>query len=241
MLVNTEGIVLHSIKYGESSIIATIYTSEFGKQSYLINAARSKKSKNKASLFQPLFLVDIVAYQKQTSEINRIKEVKNSVIYQNLPLDIIKSTIAIFLAEVLYKTINEQERYPEMFSFIKNSVLYYDLMESGYSGFHLWFLLRLTEYLGFLPDLERKGFQNWFDMKKGEIVSFQPSHPFYANKEETEFLADLAIIKIHELSKYQIPRKMRDSLITSLVDYYHLHFENLGEIKSLNVLREVFK
>ena len=241
MLVNSEGIVLHAIKYGESSVIATIYTNEFGKQSYLVNAARNKKSKNKASLFQPLFLVDLVAYQKQSNDINRIKEVKSSAIYQNLPHDIIKSTIAIFIAEILYRTINEQESYSEMFSFIKNSVLYYDLMDSGYSGFHLWFLLRLTEYLGFMPDLERKGFQNWFDMKKGEIVSFQPSHPFYANKEETEFLADLALIKIHELSKYRIPRKMRDSLITSLVDYYHLHFENLGEIKSLNVLREVFK
>ena len=241
MLVNTEGIVLHAIKYGESSVIATIYTSDFGKQSYLINAARSKKSKNKASLFQSLFLVDLVAYHKQSQEIHRVKEIKSSVIYQNLPLDIVKSTTAIFLAEVLYKSLNEQESYPEMFDFIKNSVSYYDLMDSGYSGFHLWFLLRLTEYLGFLPDLERKGFQNWFDMKKGEIVSFKPSHTFYANKEETEFLADLAVLKIHELSNYRIPRKMRDSLITSLVDYYHLHFDNLGEIKSLKVLREVFK
>lgn len=241
MLVTTEGIVLHTIKYGESSVIATIYTNDFGRQSYLINAARSKKSKNKASLLQPLFLVDLVAYQKQSSELSRIKEIKSSQIYQELPLDIVKSTMAIFLAEVLYKSVNEQESYPEMFDFIKNSLLYFDLMDSGYSNFHLWFLLRLTEYLGFLPGMERKGFQNWFDMKKGEIVHFQPSHPFFVNKEDTEFLADLAVLKIHELDQYKIPRKIRDSLITSLVEYYHLHFDNLGEIKSLSVLREVFQ
>lgn len=241
MLVATEGIVLHTIKYGESSVIATIYTNDFGRQSFLINSARSKKSKNKASLLQPLFLVDLVAYQKQSNELHRVKEIKSSQIYQELPLDIVKSTMAIFLAEILYKSINEEESYPEMFDFIKNSLLYFDLMDSGYSNFHLWFLLRLTEYLGFLPDMERKGFQNWFDFKKGEIVHFQPSHPFFANKEETEYLADLAVLKIQELNQYKVPRRIRDSLITALVDYYHLHFENLGEIKSLNVLREVFK
>ena len=241
MLVTTEGIVLHTIKYGESSVISTIYTSEFGRQSYLLNAARSKNSKNKASLLQPVFLVDLVAYQKQSNELHRIKEIKSSRIYQNIPVNIVKSTMAFFLAEILHKSINEQESYPEMFQFIKNSLLYLDLMESGYSGFHIWFLLRLTEYLGFLPDLSQKGIQNWFDMKKGEIVHFQPSHPFYSNKEETKYLAGMSKIKLHELSQFNIPRKIRDSLITSLVDYYHLHFEYSGEIKSLNVLREVFK
>ncbi len=241
MLVTTEGIVLHSVKYGESSVIATIFTNDFGRQSYLINAARSKNSKNKASLLQPLFLVDLVAYHKQSSNLHRVKEIKSSQIYQELSLDIVKSTMTIFLAEILYKSISEEESYPEMFDFIKNSLLYFDLMEVGFSNFHIWFLLRLTEYLGFLPDMKRVGFQNWFDMKKGEIVSFQPSHPFYANKDNTEFLVDLAVLKIHELAAYKIPRKMRDSLISNVVDYYHLHFENLGEIKSLNVLREVFK
>lgn len=241
MLVTTEGIVLHSVKYGESSLIATIFTSEFGRQSYLINAARSKNSKNKASLLQPLYLVDLVAYQKQSHELHRVKELKSAQIYQTLPLEILKSTVSIFLAEILYKSINEQESYPEMFDFIKNSLLYFDLMDSGFSNFHIWFLLRLTEYLGFLPDMNRVGYQNWFDMKKGEIVGSQPSHPFFANKELTEFLANLAVLKIHELPEYPVPRKVRDQLVTFVVDYYHLHFENLGEIKSLNVLREVFQ
>src|SRR5665811_125739 len=115
MLVTTEGIVLHSIKYGESSVIATIYTRDYGRQSYLINAAHGKKSKNKASLLQPLFLVDMVAYQKQTRELHRVKELKSNQVYQNLAVDISKSTTTIFLSEILYKTIHEQESYPELF------------------------------------------------------------------------------------------------------------------------------
>lgn len=241
MLATTEGIVLHSIKYGESSVIATIYTRDFGRQSYLINAAHSRKSKNKASLLQALFLVELVAYQKQTRELHRVKELKSSQIYQNLPVDITKSTLAIFLAEILYKSIHEHESYPELFDFIKNSMLYFDLMETGSSNFHLWFLLRLTEYLGFLPDLSKVGFQGWFDMKRGAVVHFQPSHPFFANKEVTAEFMKLAEVKIHELGEFKTSRKMRDALITVLIDYYQLHFDQLGEIKSLNVLREVFQ
>lgn len=241
MLVTTEGIVLHSIKYGESSVIATILTRDFGRQSYLVNAARSKKSKNKASLLQALFLVDIVAYQKQKRELHRVKELKSNTVYQNLPLEITKSTIAIFIAEMLYKSIHEQESYPEMFDFIKNSLLYFDLMEEGTSNFHLWFLLRLTEYLGFLPDLTKVGFKSWFDMKKGAVVPFQPAHPFFAHHEVTEYLIALSQIKIYDLSQLKIPRKMRENLISVLVDYYCLHFDEPGEIKSLNILREVFQ
>ena len=241
MLVTTEGIVLHFIKYGESSVISTVYTRDFGRQSYLVNAARSKKSKNKASLLQPLFLVDVVAYQKQSRELHRVKELKSNHPYQNIAFDITKSTQVIFLAEVLFKTIHEQEPFPEMYDFIKNALLYFDLLEEGAANFHLFFLFRLTEYLGFLPNTNKIGFDGWFDYKKGEIVPFEPSHSFCANKELSEYLIMLSKVKIHELEKFNISRTTRDSLLTILLDYYQLHFDSLGEIKSMKVLREVFQ
>ena len=240
MLVNTEGIVLHFIKYRESSVISTIYTKEFGRQSFLINAARSRRSKNKASLLQPLFLVDLVAYQKQNSDLSRVKELKSNQPYQSIAFDIAKSTQVIFLAEVLYRAINEQGRLPEMFDFMKNALLYFDLMDEGSSNFHLFFLFRLTEYLGFLPDTNKSGFEGWFDLKKGAVVPFEPRHPLSANKEITAYLIQLSTLKINELDKLQLSRSMRDSLLTVLLDYYQLHFDNLGEIKSMSVLREVF-
>jgi len=240
MITTTEGIVLHFIKYGESSVIATIYTRDFGRQSYMVNAARSVKSKNKAALLQPLFLVDLVAYQKQTNELHRVKEIKSNLVYQSIPFEIAKSSIVLFIAEILYKSVHEQESYPEMYDFIKNSLLYFDLMESGSANFHLWFLFRLTEYLGFLPQTEKAGFENWFDFKTGTVSHFQPTHPFYANKEITEYFMQLSALKIHEIGNFIISRRMRDLLLSTLIDYYQLHFENLGEIKSLGVLREVF-
>ena len=240
MLASTEAIVLHAIKYGESSMITTVYTRESGRQNYMVNSARGSKSQNKAGMLQPLFLVELVAYQKHSRELHRIKELRISQVYQNIPFEISKSTVAIFLSEVLYKSINEQESYPEMFDFIKSSLLYFDLADERNHSFHLWFLFRLTEYLGFLPHTEKAGFENWFDLKTGTITHFQPSHPYSANKETTENLMKLAGIKIQELSSFHISRKERDNLLSVLIDYYQLHFGNLGEIKSLNVLREVF-
>ncbi len=240
MLATTEGIVLHFIKYGESSVVSTIYTRDFGRQSYLINAARGKKSKNRAGLLQHLFFVDLVAYQKQSRELHRIKELRINSAYQNIPFDIAKSTQVIFLSEVLYKVLREQESFPEMFDFIKSTLLYFDLLEEGYSNFHLFFLFRLTEYLGFLPDTSKTGFEVWFDYKKGKMVPAQPSHPFFANKEVSEKLITLAGLKIHELPNFKISAAMRENLLTVLLDYYQLHFDNLGEIKSIGVLKEVF-
>ncbi|MDX1285179.1 MAG: DNA repair protein RecO [Draconibacterium sp.] len=240
MLAATEGIVLNFIKYGESSVIATILTREFGRHSYIVNASRSKKSKNKAGLLQPLFLVDLEVYQKQTREVQRIKSLRSNHVYQNIPFEIVKSTQAIFLAEILSKTIHEHESYPEMYNFIKNAIMYFDLMEEGVANFHIYFLYRLTEYLGFMPDTNQAEFEGWFDLNKGTIVGFEPSHPLFANKELTSYLKQLSFLKINELGELKISGNTRDGLLTVLVDYYQLHFDNLGEIKSLDVLREVF-
>jgi DNA repair protein RecO (recombination protein O) len=240
MLVTTEGIVLHYIKYGETSVIATIFTRESGRQSFIINAARGKKSKNKINLLQPLFIIDLVAYQKQTREIQRIKEIKSNHVYQSIPFEIQKSSQVFFLAEILYKTITGQESYLELYDFIKNGLLYFDLLEKGIANFHLYFLYRLSGYLGFLPDTKTRNFEGWWDLRKGALVPFEPSHPLYANKDITKYLVELSGLKFQDLSEFNIPKKTRSELVSKFMDYYQLHFENLGQIKSLKVLKELF-
>ncbi len=240
MLVSGEGVVLHSVKYGDNSLIATIYTREWGRQAYMVTLSRSRKSSNKQGMLQPLFFVDFVAYQKDTREVQRIKEIKNQPAYQSIPFDVIKMTQIIFLAEFLYKVLREQESSPETFSFIQNSLLYYDLTGSAAANFHLWFLLRFTEYAGIMPDLSKTGFEAWFDMRKGALASFEPSHPFFINKEATEVLIKLDALKIQDIAQLRLPANMRNQLTSKLVEYYQLQFEHLGDIKSLKVLHDLF-
>lgn len=241
MLVTTKGIVLHHIKYAESSVIATIFTEKFGRQSYLINSARSKRSINKAGILQPLFILDLVAYQKHSGSLHRIKEIKNASPFQSIPFDINKSTQAIFIAEMLYKTIQEEESYPELFSFLEHSIQYFDLLEEGISNYHLYFIIRLLEYLGIYPNVEFIKTNDWFDMEKGIFVPFEPPHPQYMNPEISNVLKHLMFLKIHELGKIHITRKQRDELLFKLLDYYKLHFDSMGKIKSVAVLKEVFE
>jgi DNA repair protein RecO (recombination protein O) len=240
MLVSGEGVILHYVKYGDNSLIVNIYTKEWGRQAYMVNVSRNRKSQNRSGILQPLFFVNLVAYQKDTREVQRIKEIKNQPVYQSIPFDVVKSSQIMFLAELLYKILREQESSPDTFNFIQNSLMYYDLTENPAANFHLWFLFRLTEFAGIMPDTTKTGFEGWFDMRKGAIVPFEPSHPFFMNKEATGALLKLASVQIGEIAQLRIPASLRYSLTTKLVEYYQLHFEHLGEIKSLKVLHELF-
>ncbi len=240
MLITTEGIVLNYVKYGENSVIANIYTEQKGRQAYILNISKSKKAKVRTGILQPLFLVELTAYQKDSREIQRIKEIRNVPAYQSIPFDIVKSAQIVFLAEILVKTLREQTAASELFSFIKNSLLFFDLTVVSSAGFHLWFMFRLTEYLGFLPDTKITGLTGWFDMRKGIISASEPSHPFFMNPEASDVLRQLSELKLKELDELKISRKMRMYLTAKMTDYYKLHSEQFGEVKSLKVLQEIF-
>ena len=151
MLHKTRGIVLNHIKYGESSIIVHIYTEEFGVQSYIENGVRKQKAKNKIALFQPLTLLDLVVYKKANSSINRISEIKCRQPFQSIPYQITKSTIGIFIAEILSNLLRgEEEPNSGMFEFLQESLLFFDRKSTDYlHSFSVQFLNDLSVYLGF--------------------------------------------------------------------------------------------
>ncbi len=156
MLHQTKGIVFHSLKYSETSVIVKIYTELFGIQSYLIKGLRSSGSKIKPGLFQPMTLLDLVVYHKEKQVLQSIKEVHLALPYQEIPFDIRKSSIALFLNELVYKTIREEEANPDLFEFIWNACLELDATQEPVNCFHLLFSVRFCHFLGiFLPHVTR--------------------------------------------------------------------------------------
>ena len=147
MLHKTRGIVLHYIRYRDTSIITKIYTERFGLQSYIVNGVRSKSAKSKIALFQPLTLLDMVVYHRENS-INRISELHIGRPYQSLHTEIKKSSITLFLAELLQQLLHEEEENPELFAFIFDGLAYFDEQNQGYENFHVQFLLQLSRFLG---------------------------------------------------------------------------------------------
>ncbi|MFC0185163.1 DNA repair protein RecO [Pseudarcicella hirudinis] len=149
MLRKTKGIVINYIRYRETSIIVKIFTEEFGIQTFIENGVRSAKSKNKIALFQPLTLLDLVVYHKEGKDLHRISELKCLIPFQTLPFNIYKSSIALFITEILGKCMKEETGNISLFRFLLNSILWLDAAEDDFENFHLQFLIKLASFLGF--------------------------------------------------------------------------------------------
>jgi DNA repair protein RecO (recombination protein O) len=240
MITQSRAVVLHQLKYSETSVIATLYTEAFGRQSYIINGIRSPKSKQKTGLLQPLFLLEIEAYHKPGREVQRLKEFKLDQVYQTIPFDVVKSTIAIFLSEIMYKTIRNEETDPELFCFMYDSLLFFDAMKEGNSNFHLWFLANLLHFLGIQPQNNYSAVNQWFDIKNGKFLVARPIYPTSPGLEDSKLLAELFSLDHKTIQTFALSGTQRSTLLEFLLEYYSIHFEKIGKINSLKVLGEIF-
>ncbi len=239
-LLKTQGIVLHQIKYGDTSIIVTIYTKEKGRQSYIVKGSRSQKSKLKANLFQPLYLLDMEVYHKASRNLQGIKEAKHLMPFTAIPYDMNKSTISLFLAEVLYRTLREEEANPILFEFLVNTIMLLDTENNGIENFHLVFLVRLIKFLGFMPNTNISDSKQIFDMHAGNFVVLRPEHKYYLSKDESLIFNKLQNTGFEQLASLKLSQSQRSSMLDKLLEFYYLHNDKMSEIKSVAVLREVF-
>ncbi|KAA6440213.1 DNA repair protein RecO [Dyadobacter flavalbus] len=231
MLYKTKGVALSYIRYRESSIIAKIYTETFGIQSYIVNGIRSSKSKsNRIALFQPLTLLDLVVYHREKEDtVHRISEIKCYAPFLTVPYDVIKSSLALFMTEILAKTLKEEESNPYLFQFIENSVLYLDAAENKFENFHIQFLIQLASFLGFgietIQDLEN-------ELKSNHYPDALDASEFDATEQLIRHGYGLSV---------PMNRSQRIRILEKLLFFYKIHMDALGEIKSMEVLREVLK
>ncbi len=239
MLHKTEGIILHTVKYAESSLIAKIYTSEFGLQSYMVSGIKGKKSKHKSALLQPLSLVDLIVSNSNKAGLQRISEINLLQPYTTIPYNVIKSSIAIFLNEILYKVLKEEHADQDMFEYIKNSLLILDLKQESCSNFHIYFMTQLSRYLGFSPQ-EALSIQHvFFDLREGRFLNSLPSHSHYLNQINSNLFQQFMQAGFENFHLIKTDRQQRKELLQALILYYQLHISAFGEIKSLSILEEI--
>lgn len=219
MLHKTQGVVFRFTKYGESSIIVNIFTEMLGLQSYIVNGVRSRTGKNRIALFQPLTLLELVVYHRENANINRIKEVKCLYPYQTIHLDIRKSTVALFINEIINKTIKDESHAAEMCGFMIRSFVTLDQMENQVENFHLRFLLKLSRLLGF-------GAYNVNEVLGARMID-KPTEEILIQLIESEYTDPLSI-----------SNAQRREILDVLLRFYGDHMA-LGEIRSVQVLRDV--
>lgn len=238
MLIHTRGIVLKLTSYGDTSIVVSLFTESHGVQSFLVKGAKRPKAKLPANFFQPLQLLEIVMKFKENGNLQTLMECKLAPPYLSIPYDLSKTAVVLFLNEVLFKVLRHQHPDIPLFQFMFHALSWLDSVEHMPADFHLYFMVRLTRFLGFQPQPYRTK-DRFFDLKNGVFSTYPPPHPMMLEEPQVSLLAQFTTIQLDELGQLKLTRSERKELLTKILEYYRLHVDTLGEIKSQAVLEEV--
>lgn len=231
----TRGVVLHTLKYGERQMIIHIFTAEYGRLSYITKLSQRN---NPRGLFQPLFVLEFDAWSGR-GELHHIDQPLQAVPLAELLFDIVKSTIALFLSELLYRLIQEGEPDESLYQFVEHSIVALDGMQEGVANFHLWFLVRLTEYMGYAPrDNYTEG--SALDYRNGHYTPTPPAHTLVMLPPEAALFHRLRHCDCDALGDVALSREQRVTMLERLTDLYGYHTDAIYGVNSLRILSEIF-
>jgi DNA repair protein RecO (recombination protein O) len=242
-LHKTKGIVLKTVKYGETSLIVTLYTELFGIQSYLVNGVRtsSRKGPGKANMFQPSAILDLVVYHNEMKQLQRIREFQWDVLYRHIFFDVIRNAVALFMVELLQKCLKQPEPNPDLFYFIEDAFLHLDASEGRVvANFPLFFMLHLAGFFGFrIQDIysEKNAI---LDLQEGQFVSEPPHHTRVLEGALSYHTAQLLRVqRPEELLELALNQDTRRALLQAYQAFYAWQVPDFGEMRTLPVLQTV--
>lgn len=232
-----KGIVLHHIKYKDHSLIAYLYTNQFGRKTVIVKG--KSNGNKKGGKLQVLSLLDFETQGRRGADMPSIKEYSYAELLPSILTDVRKSAIALFMGELLYKLLKEEEANEPLFNYLYHSICLLDALDEGVTNFHLHFMVQLARYLGFsMPD-NRHG-NIYFDIKSGEFTSIEPRHPQYFDQEETRVLTELLSRPASQLGQLGLHGELRYQFSCKMIDFYAFHFDHVLPVRSLSVLHELF-
>lgn len=239
MLLKTCGIVLRTVKYGETSVIADIFTEEKGLCSFIGGGVRTAKARMPFSLFQPMTAVDIVAYYRDGGGTNRLKELRAAEVWSAIPFDIRRGAVALFMAEVCRKSIYEEEEHRALYEFLLGHLRWLDTTPNPIANLHLHFLLGLSGFLGFQPQDPEAGDELFFDLKDGTFGPVPPPHTFFSEPEQTRQMLQILESDLETVHEISLTRAQRKALLGKLLQFYQLHLPAFKDVNTPEILEMV--
>jgi DNA repair protein RecO (recombination protein O) len=239
MTHKTKGIVLRSVKYGETSLVVTMFTELFGVQTYMVNNVRtSKQATSKAAYFQPVSILELEVYHNEQKSIQRIKEFKWAHLYQNILSNVIKNSIASYMVELLQKCLKQPETNADLFYFCEDALLQLDTAPKPVTAnFALYFALHLAHFLGFRINDDYTEEQTILDLAEGNFVAERPIHLNFLEGEFAQITSQLLkVMQPNELEHFKLNQDTRRKLLLHYEDYYALHIQDFGRMKTLVTL-----
>lgn len=242
MLHKTQAIVVRSTKYDDSALVVQAYTLLFGMRTYMVRGIRRRKGRGMpAALFQPLSLLDMLVYEKPNRGMQHIKEVKPAHHYVSLPYVMEKSSLLVFINELVYKCIKEESDNPTLFAFLYDSLVYLDSADQGLALFHIRFMLQFSRYLGFYPANNYHPQQRpYFDMAEGQFVQRLPGVQQQIEPPLSALFSQLIAAPDYEHAMV-VPKVQRLALLRKCISYYACHVPHFNEMQSLEVLLSIYR
>ena len=240
MIETTQGIVLHYNRYNDDSAIVDIYTLSRGSVSFLVRDRRGqRKGSLHTTLLRPLNIIELVFDYRPTQSLQRIQELHIAHCYTSLPYHPVKEAVALFLSEFLHGALRSEVQNTDLYHYILYSLQWFDTTNEGLANFHVAFLVRLTHYLGFWPNIKGRESLPYFDLRDSITSETEPPHGFYIKGEETAVLPKLLRMNLRNMHCFRLNRQQRNRILDVLTLYYQLHVPEFRNPKSLSVLREV--
>jgi DNA repair protein RecO (recombination protein O) len=241
MLLKTRGIVFRTVKYGETSVIADIFTEEKGLHTFIGGGVRAAKARMPFGLFQPMTAVEMVSYfREETGTLNRLKELRAAEVWSQILFDIRRGAVALFMAEICRKSIHEAEENRELFEFLLENLRWLDASPHPIANIHLHFLLQLSAFLGFRPQAEMADDgELFFDLKEGTFSPAPPLQSFYLEPEQTAQMLALLRSPLELCHEIPLSRAGRKTLLQKLLQFYQLHLPTFSEVHTPEILEMV--
>ncbi len=240
MLIKTEAIVLHSLKYGETRLIVDLFTREVGRLSCIIPLPKTPKSRLKKQYFQPMTLLEIEVDVRQRLQLQKLKDARLLSAYASIPFSPEKLALSLFIAEFLYHALRSEQHNEPLFAYLCDSMQWLDTVEVGFANFHLTFLMRLSRFLGFYPNLDDYVDGCVFDLREGRFCTSVPTHRDFLQPDDARRIHTLMRMDFPTMHLYRLNRMDRNRIVDVLLHYYRLHIPQFPELKSLSVLQELW-
>jgi len=241
MQTKTEAIVLHGLKYDETRMIVDVFTKTHGRLPFIVNLPKSAKGKIKKQYFQPLTLLAIEADIRPRIRLQKFSDVRLAMPFTTIPFDAHKLAISLFLAEFLYYALRSEQQNEPLFDYIVSSIQWLDGQESHYANFHLVFLMRLSRFLGFYPNLGQYSPGCYFDLRESVFLTAPPVHRDFLRPEEAEKIQIMMRMDYPTMHLYRMSHQERNRLLEVALNYYRLHLTEFPELRSLSVLQDLYQ
>ena len=241
MLTKTQAIVLHAIKYGETRLIVDMFTKVFGRQAFIVSIPKTPKGKVKKQFFQPLTILEIETDIRPRQQLQKLHDVRLAAPFASIPFEPDKLAISLFVAEFLYYALRSEQRNELLYEYLENSIVWLDGQQSSFANFHLVFLLRLTRFLGFYPNLDDYKDGDYFDLRESVFMPMPPVHRDFLHPEEAQKVQLMMRMDFPTMHLFRMSHQERNRLLEVSIKYYRLHLPDFPEMKSIEVLQALYQ